>query len=228
MRPTVLLFDIDGTLVITGGAGRRSMARAFEEVTGEADVFTDFRFGGMTDLGILRAGLERVGRLFDMDTIEEIFAAYLSILPDEVAKAEGYRVLPGVEAVLEAVFEVTEVAVGLGTGNVEAGGRIKLRRAGLSERFAFGGFGSDAEERVALLRRGAERGAGRLGADLAACRVVIIGDTPRDVLAAEGMGADCVAVGTGGHSLDELRAAGPGEVFQDLEVPGVIDAILAR
>lgn len=228
MRPTVLLFDIDGTLVVTGGAGRRSMARAFEQITGEVDVFRDFRFGGMTDLGILRAGLEQVGRLFDMATVEEIFAAYLAVLPDEVARADGYRVLPGVEDVLSEVFRADRVAVGLGTGNVEAGGRIKLSRAGLSERFSFGGFGSDAEDRVALLRRGAERGAARLEVEIEQCRIVVIGDTPRDVIAAEGLGAECVAVGTGGHSLEDLRASGPGQAFRDLEAEGVLDAILAR
>ncbi len=224
--PTILLFDVDGTLILTGGAGRRSMERAFREVTGHADVFADFRFGGMTDPGIVRAGLERVGRAFDEAVVQSVFETYLSILPTEVEAAPDYRVLPGVYEVLDAVIGHDEVAVGLGTGNVEPGARIKLGRAELSARFGFGGFGSDAENRTALLTRGAERGAELLGVPLDACRVVVIGDTPRDIAAAAEMGAECVAVATGGWTAEELRAHGPTAVYDELSDPDAVRSIL--
>jgi phosphoglycolate phosphatase-like HAD superfamily hydrolase len=226
--PTVLLFDVDGTLLLTGGAGRRSMDRAFREVTGHANVFDGFRFGGMTDLGIVRAGLSQLGREFDEAVVAAILDVYLGVLPEEVADATNYRVLPGVLTVLDAVAELDNVAVGLGTGNVEPGARIKLGRGDLSERFRFGGFGSDAEERAVLLSRGAARGASHLGVSVELCRVVVIGDTPKDIAAAEAMGAECVAVATGGHAVSELRAEGATAVFEDLSHPGVVDRILHR
>jgi phosphoglycolate phosphatase-like HAD superfamily hydrolase len=226
LRPTVLLFDVDGTLILTGGAGRRSMERAFRAVTGTPDVFRDFRFGGMTDLGIVRAGLERVGRPFEEAIVEEVLDTYLSILPTEVESAPDYRVLPGVYETLDRVSDREGIVVGLGTGNVEPGARIKLGRGELSARFEFGGFGSDAEDRAELLTRGAQRGAKALGADPAECRVVVIGDTPRDIIAAAAMGAECVAIATGGWTTEELRAHGPKAAFEGLADAAVLSAIL--
>lgn len=226
VTPTILLFDLDGTLVTTGGAGRRSMQEAFRVHTEHPDVFADFEFGGMTDLGIVRAGLERVGRAFALDLANAIFETYLSVLPGEVERAADYTVLPGVREVLAGVRGRAGVAVGLGTGNIERGAHIKLSRGALGDHFAFGGFGSDAEDRVELLTRGAERGARALGVPLAACRVVVIGDTPRDVAAAQAMGAFSVAVGTGGHEVERLRALGADEAVSDLTASGVLDALL--
>jgi phosphoglycolate phosphatase-like HAD superfamily hydrolase len=116
--------------------------------------------------------------------------------------------------------------VGLGTGNLRDGARLKLSRVGLHERFAFGGFGSDHEARDALLRVGAERGAGTLRAPLSACRVVVIGDTPRDVAAAQAIGAECLAVATGPFSVDALAACGPTHCFRDLAEDGAVAALL--
>jgi phosphoglycolate phosphatase-like HAD superfamily hydrolase len=226
VRPTILLFDLDGTLVTTGGAGRRSMQEAFRVHTDHPDVFAEFDFGGMTDLGIVRAGLERVGRAFERELAAAILETYLSVLPDEVERAADYTVLPGVRDVLEAVRDRQHVAVGLGTGNIERGAHVKLSRGGLGSYFSFGGFGSDAEDRVELLTRGAERGATALGRALEACRVVIIGDTPRDVAAARAMGAFALAVATGGHEVERLRALGANEAVPDLAATGVIDVLL--
>lgn len=202
------------------------MERAFRAVTGTPDVFRDFRFGGMTDLGIVRAGLERVGRAFENAVVEEVLATYLSILPTEVEEAPDYRVLPGVYETLDAVSGKDGIVVGLGTGNVEPGARIKLGRAELSARFTFGGFGSDAEDRAELLTRGAERGAEALGQATAECRVVVIGDTPRDIDAAAVMGAECVAIGTGGWTKDELLTHSPKAAFDDLSDEAALRAIL--
>ena len=132
----------------------------------------------------------------------------------------------GVEALLDVVAEVTGVAVGLGTGNIEAGAWAKLDAVGLRGRFGFGGFGSDAEDRAALLRVGATRGAASLGAGIDECRVVVIGDTPRDLAAANAIGAECVLVATGTFTTAALRAARAPTVFETLAETAVPMAVL--
>jgi phosphoglycolate phosphatase len=221
-RPTVLLFDVDGTLVTTGGAGRRAMEHAFEVFAGRRDATEGLSFGGMTDRGIARYGLERIGRVADDATIDAFLAAYLGVLGAEIAAAENYRALPGVPELVAALPAHGHLALGLGTGNVEAGARAKLARVELSGAFAFGGFGDDHEDRALLLRAGAERGAALLGHALDACRVVVIGDTPRDVAAATAIGAECLAVATGGASAERLHAAGPARLVHDLSDPSVL------
>lgn len=220
-RPTLLLFDIDGTLLDTGGAGRRSMERAFERVTGRADACAHFPFDGLTDRIIVRRGLENVNQHSDEKYIERILAAYLEVLAIEVAASTRYKVHPGVEALLDLAERRADVALGLGTGNVREGARIKLERADLFRRFSFGGFGCDDEDRAALLRIGALRGASHLGCDLADCRVVIIGDTPKDVMAATAIGAESLAVATGRFVVDELVRAGATFVVHNLLAAGV-------
>jgi phosphoglycolate phosphatase-like HAD superfamily hydrolase len=129
-------------------------------------------------------------------------------------------VLPGVPEILARLKERGGCAVGLGTGNIRRGAEIKLARGGLHQHFAFGGFGCDHEDRAELLRIGAERGAARLGRPRAACRVVVSGDTVRDVQAALAIGAACIGVGTGGIALAELLQAGATAVCADLRSAG--------
>jgi phosphoglycolate phosphatase-like HAD superfamily hydrolase len=225
MRPTVLLFDVDGTLIDTGGAGRRSMERAFERCHGRRDACAQMAFGGMTDRAICRDGLGVIGVPATEEAIDALLAAYLVALADELAASTRCRVLAGIEAALDAA-ERASAAVGLGTGNVHAGARLKLGRVGLADRFAFGGFGSDHEVRSELLRVGAERGAARLGAAREACRVVVIGDTPKDVAAAHAVGAECVAVATGSFGVEALAACGPRWVFASLAEEGAVRAVV--
>jgi phosphoglycolate phosphatase-like HAD superfamily hydrolase len=213
---TVVLFDVDGTLVTTGGAGRRAMRAAFGEVCDAPHALDDVKLGGKTDPMILREGLEVIGRAFDAELVERILARYLDRLEAELVRSAGYKVFDGVHAMLDAVARI-EAAVGLGTGNVERGAYLKLTRGALNERFTFGGFGSDAEDRTELIRAGATRGAARLGLPLEACRVVVVGDTPRDVRAAHGIGAVCLAVATGGYGVDALERAGADLVVERLD-----------
>jgi phosphoglycolate phosphatase len=223
---TILLFDVDGTLVSTGGAGRRAIERAVALGLGIPETGAGFSFAGMTDRAILRRLLQERG----IEATEEALGAVLEVYPDvlreEVARAERYRVHPGMQACLEAVRVRPDRAVGLGTGNVERGARIKLERVGLNRFFAFGGFGCDAEERAELLQAGAARGARRLGRELADCRIVVVGDTPRDVAAAHAIGAECLALATGGASLDELAAADPDHLFENMDAPGAREVLL--
>jgi len=223
--PTILLFDIDGTLVDTGGAGRRAMETAFARA-GQLPGKMNFSFGGMTDRAIVRTALGAAGRRADESSIDRVIELYLALLPTEVEASTTYRTLPNVHALLGDLANQPELAIGLGTGNVERGANIKLARADLGASFAFGGFGCDSEDRAELLAVGAERGARALGRPRAACRVVVIGDTLRDVDAAVAIGAECVAVATGGVPIEELRASAASAVFPDLGAEGIKSALV--
>lgn len=226
MRPTVLLWDIDGTLLSTGGAGRRAMERAFARYADRRDACEAFSFAGMTDRAIIRTGLETVGREATEDAIDALLAIYVELLAQEMSLAGDTRVHAGVIEALDAAARRAECAIGLGTGNVRAGAQAKLTRVGIYERFAFGGFGCDHELRDELLRIGAARGAAMLEAPLAACRVVVIGDTPKDVAAARAIGAESIAVATGTYALTELAACAPTHSFSDLRARGALEALL--
>ena len=224
---TVALFDIDGTLMTTGGAGRRAMRAAFGEVVDAPHALDDVKLGGKTDPMILREGLEVIGRAYDVALVEQILERYLERLEVEVARSPGYHVFDGVLTLLDHAHALN-AAVGLGTGNVERGAQVKLARGALNDRFAFGGFGSDAEDRTELIRAGAERGAARLGRPLSECRVIVIGDTPRDVRAAHGIGAVCLAVATGGYDVNALQKAGADLVVERLDDPRALAFLEGR
>jgi phosphoglycolate phosphatase len=226
-RPTVLLFDIDGTLVTTGGVGRRAVERAFQRAHGRADACSLIRFDGMTDRSITRLGLEAIGVNPTDVAIEALLDIYLGELQAELllSTPETYRVHVGVPEALAAA-SARGMLLGLGTGNLERGARLKLEHVGLYHHFDFGGFGSDHELRVELIRTGAERGAQRLGLPVSACRVVVIGDTPKDIDAARGIGAESIGVGTASFSAEQLRQHGATHAFDDLLAPGALTALL--
>jgi len=226
VRPAIYLFDIDGTIVTTGGAGRRAIERAFDRLHLRSDACAGISFGGMTDRAIARAGLTAIGAPSSERDIDDFLAVYLEILVEEVEIAREYHVHRGIEQAVEAALARDVCAVGLGTGNIREGARLKLARVGLFERFSFGGFGCDHEDRAELLRVGASRGASMLGVPAAECRVVVIGDTPKDIAAAKAIGAESIAVATGFFSSEALVACNPTRVFPDLAAPGALDALL--
>jgi len=227
MRPTVLLFDIDGTLLDTGGAGRRAVDRAFQELHGRPEACRGFSFDGMTDRGIVRLGLQAIGEPVDDEAIDALLARYVACLEESVRQTpdDRYRVHAGMREAIDAAHS-ERMAVGLGTGNIREGARVKLNRVGLFEKFTFGGFGDDHELRPELIRKGAERGAQQLGVQLSAARVVVIGDTPKDVAAAQAIGAESIGVATGGYTSEQLRASGATRVFESLADPDALDATL--
>lgn len=227
VRPSVLLFDIDGTLITTGGLGRRALEQAFAERYGSSESLA-FSFGGMTDRAIVRAGLRGLGVDTSDTEVDAAIAHYLVALEQHTRAATTVRVHAGVETVLAAVLKLPRCAVGLGTGNVRRGAELKLTPVRLFEQFAFGGFGCDHVDRAELLRIGAQRGARRLDEPLASCRVVVIGDTPKDVHAAHAIGAECVAVSTGAATAAELREAGARHVFADLTDPSALAVLSDR
>jgi phosphoglycolate phosphatase len=220
-RPFVALFDIDGTLIDAGGAGRASMEQAFLEIGGSREL-GDFRYGGMTDVAIARQGLEKIGKATD-ENIALLVERYLHHLSAQIEKSERFRVHAGVHTLLDLLDRVAHAAVGLGTGNVIRGAELKLRRGDLWHRFGFGGYGSDHEDRAKLLAAGAARGRARLGDPTA--RVVVIGDTPKDVAAAKAIGATTIAVATGTFAAEELAATGAELVTESLEDPRVREAL---
>lgn len=217
----VLLFDIDGTLVDGQGAGRRAMEAAFAEVVGDAGPLSTFSFAGMTDPAIVRAGLRAAGidPARHPELIEAVLAGYLADLPGIIAATPGFRLHAGVADLLAAIAGRAGLAIGLGTGNLEAGAQHKLAPLGIWEHFGFGGYASDSEDRAALLEVGARRGASRLGVAREDCRVIVIGDTPLDVAAAKAIGAECLAVATSVFTAEELREAGAELVVADLTDP---------
>ncbi len=218
---TVILFDIDGTLVSCGGAGRRAMERAFADL-GAGRAFASFAYGGMTDPAIARQGLRAAGHDDHDEAIAALLARYLEHLGGELDRADGYRVLAGARELVLALLARPDTAVGLGTGNLARGAELKLARGELLGHFAFGGYGSDHEDRARLLAIGAARGAERRGRAREQCRVVVIGDTPRDIEAARAIGARCVGVATGGYREADLAAADV--VVASLEDPRALAA----
>lgn len=229
MRPTVLLFDIDGTLVTTGGAGRRAIERAFQQLHGRSDACDSFSMSGMTDRAIVRKGLSIIGVPASESAIDAVIDSYLTHLAEEVRKVDDhkYYVHPGMREAVAAARSRPDVAVGLGTGNVRRGAQVKLERVGIYDQFTFGGFGSDHEDRVELIRHGARNGAAQLGVPVEECRVVIIGDTPKDIHAAKGIGALCIGVGTGHFSAPALLAAGADFAFPDFTAREAVQVLLA-
>lgn len=163
MNPTVILFDVDGTLLTSGGAGRRAMVAAFVAVTGNGSACDGFSMAGMTDRAIIRQGLQAIGSPVADATMDAILADYLHRLPASVADPTQVIACHGVIQALTALRSLPHFAVGLGTGNVERGARIKLAAIDLNDHFSFGGFGCDAEDRAALIVVGAARGALEVG-----------------------------------------------------------------
>jgi phosphoglycolate phosphatase-like HAD superfamily hydrolase len=215
-----LLFDVDGTLIDSTGTGRVALEDAFEALYRRRDAVSSFRLDGMTDPAIVRQGLQVLGAEVSDAAITRVLDAYLARLEHHVTAIplERYRVHPGVRSTIDRAHAAGH-AVGLGTGNIVPGAKIKLSRVELYERFDFGGFGSDAEDRPSLIRHGAERGAKHLGRPLAQCRVVVIGDTPKDIAAAHAIGAQCLAVATGHFDVVALSEHGCLKAVEHLDTP---------
>lgn len=214
---TAVLFDIDGTLLVTGGAGAVAWQRAFRELYDvDADI-EEHTQAGMTDPEIAAIVFrEVVGREGSAEERARAISGYLSHLADAVAESGGYRVMPGIEALLPRLA-ATGVLLGLVTGNIEAAAHIKLARADLNRFFAFGGYGSDASDRVEVTRRALERGGEVAGSGLDLAAAFAVGDTPRDVSAGHGAGIRVAGVATGAYSSAQLAEAGADWALETVE-----------
>ncbi|HEY0391157.1 MAG TPA: HAD family hydrolase [Solirubrobacterales bacterium] len=203
-----VLFDIDGTLLVTGGAGAVAWQRAFEELHGIEANIAEHTDAGMTDPEIAAIVFRAViGREGSQEERSKAIGCYLKHLPDAVAESAGYRVMPGIEALLPRLIE-DGVLLGLVTGNIEAAAHIKLARAQLNRFFSFGGYGSDSADRTEVTKTALGRGSLVSGGALAAGSCIAVGDTPRDVKAGHGAGIEVAGVATGSYGVPDLRQAG--------------------
>jgi phosphoglycolate phosphatase-like HAD superfamily hydrolase len=203
-----ILFDIDGTLISTGGAGAASWRMAFDELYGIPADIGEFTDAGMTDPDVGRKTFEAVlQRKPERKELTRLLERRLHYLHKTVAESKGYRVLAGVEELLPKLIE-DGYLVGLVTGNVEAAAHIKLHRAQLNRFFSFGGYGSDATDRGELTRIALERATLVYGEPVSAAQAIVVGDTPHDVEGAHAAGMACVGVGSHNFTVDQLREAG--------------------
>ena len=217
--PTAVLFDVDGTLVDTGGAGARSWRYAFNELYGIAADIGSYSNAGMTDPEVARRTFAAtVGREPTNSELARLFATYLLRLSDEVAVSPACRVLAGTQETLRSLVD-RGTLLGIVSGAMEGAARVKLARGRLNRFFLFGGYGSDSPDRVRLTRAAMARAEALHGRDLEPTDFYVVGDTPLDISAARGAGARSVGVASGKYSLDELRAAGADHLLSSLEDP---------
>jgi phosphoglycolate phosphatase len=228
----LVLFDIDGTLLHSSGAGMRAFCDAFREVFGIAVETGSVRPDGKTDPIIVREMLacHGVGDLWTPQAEERLFTLYLAALPAEIEKSRvsgGYHSIPGAGELLAELSTQPEFALGLVTGNLETGARIKLQAAGLWEFFRFGGFASDSADRTVLIRVGIERGRSHV-APTPVDAIFVVGDTPLDITHGRAAGARTIAVGSGRFTVEDLRPHEPDYLIRDLTPTADLLAYLAR
>jgi phosphoglycolate phosphatase-like HAD superfamily hydrolase len=220
-RVTVL-FDIDGTLLVTGGAGAKAWRLAFEELHGVPADIGQFTDAGMTDPEVGRRTFTAVlGRSPERDEFARLLERRLYYLHETVRDSPDYRVLAGVERLLPELID-SGLMLGLVTGNVEAAAHIKLHRAQLNRYFSFGGYGSDSTDRGELTRIALQRASLVYGEPVSPDQALVVGDTPHDVEAAHAAGVACVGVGSHHFSAQQLRDAGAEWAIASLEqgLPG--------
>jgi phosphoglycolate phosphatase-like HAD superfamily hydrolase len=214
----LVLFDVDGTLITSRGAGRRAMRTAFERVFGTAGGIDEYDLRGRTDTRIVHDVMGALGWAPERvkERLDDFFEAYAAGLVSEIGDGRSVVTLPGVVALVERLARSSDALVGLVTGNIEEGARIKLVPTGLWPRFRVGAYGSDHIDRRRLPSLAARRAHALVGHPFAPADVVVIGDTPHDVDCARAFGAVAVAVATGQFTRDELLAERPDHLFDDL------------
>jgi phosphoglycolate phosphatase-like HAD superfamily hydrolase len=225
----IALFDIDGTILWSKGAGRRSMERALIAVFGTSGP-DGYRYDGKTDRQIVRESMRHAGFSdADIDVrMDAVLDRYLEELAVELEGDHGTTLLPGVASLLDAVEAHDGIMLGLLTGNVVRGAERKLHVVGVNlKRFVVGAYGSDHEVRSELPAIARRRASDVLGRDIPGTACVIIGDTPSDIACARPIGARAIGVATGHYDVAALSACGPDAVFADLSDTGaVLQAII--
>ena len=226
----LILFDIDGTILLSSGAGRRAIIAALSEDIGTHEAWGQIRFDGKTDPQILVELLEAAGQGDDFreDQVRAFGRKYVTLLRAELARP-GHRttLMPGILALLDRVEQEEFTVPGLLTGNFAEGAALKLESGGIDpHRFRVGAYGSDSPRRVDLPPIAARRAEPIFGRVPTGHEVVIVGDTPADVTCGQCIGARAIGVATGAYSTAELMEAGAHAVFRDLsETEAVLDAI---
>lgn len=221
-----VLFDIDGTLIVTGGSGHGAFAKTFAEDFGVEKIARDVPFSGRSDRAITLDLMQHAG----IDTTEENWqkfkAGYLRRLPGTLEELDGC-VLPGVTELLDRLAKIPDVVIGLLTGNMQEGARAKLTHYGLWDRFTFGGYGDTATNRNDIAAAAVVEARRHIG-DQPLCGTMVIGDTVHDVTCGKSVSAFTVAVPTGHATVDELQVSEPHLLLNDLtEAEPLVQAITA-
>jgi phosphoglycolate phosphatase-like HAD superfamily hydrolase len=215
--PRILLFDIDGTLVSTGGAGAVAWKRAFDELYGIPADIGEFTDAGMTDPDVgaktFAAVLHRAPTARELATLIQ---RRLEHLPETIAESEGYRVLPGVPERLRQLSRDGHL-LGLITGNGDGAAHVKLARGDLNRWFTFGAYATAGVDRPGIVRRAVERGEAMLGANVPNSEIFVVGDTPLDISAAHAVDCTAIGVATGHFDAAALREAGADHVLETME-----------
>lgn len=212
----LLLFDIDGTLLLTNGAGTRAANRAFENIYGISEAMTKIDAAGKTDPIILKEIFKNeLNRDYSHEEALELYKLYIPFLKEETGASET-TVMPGIPKLLKNLSRREDMVLGVATGNIEQGAWIKLKSAGLDHHFKFGGFGSDSHIREHLIIKAQERALDHVDNGTDIQKTFVIGDTPYDINHGRAAGAVTVGVATGSYSRAELEEHSPDHLFDDL------------
>jgi phosphoglycolate phosphatase len=223
----VILFDIDGTLLLSGGAGQVAMERALAKTFGLGELVCDIPAAGRTDRAITTDLFQHVGIESDEARWDAFVACYFELLPVALKELDG-SVLPGIRELLDQLAARNDVTLGLLTGNFEEGAWLKLRHYQIDHHFRYGGFGDHHFDRDDVARLAYEATHRHLGRIVEPHDVWVIGDTPSDVRCARAIGARAVAVATGMYSVEDLRACAPDVLFKDFSKPELFLKHLSR
>ena len=222
MKTKLILFDIDGTLITSGGAGEYSLRLAVKDYFGVEDDLKGVEIAGRTDTGIVRRIFERHGRELTPETQVAFFDRYLHHLSTELGRRKGF-LLPGIVELLNALKPRPHLAIALLTGNLARGAQIKLTHYGIWEFFEFGAYADDNADRNQLGKYARARALDLHGVEFAPENIYVLGDTPHDIDCGRAFGAKTVAIATGNFSRDQLAAHNPDYLFDDFsDVDGVI------
>jgi phosphoglycolate phosphatase len=228
MTPALILFDIDGTLLLSGRAGLRAMTRAFEQTFGIIDAFAGESFGGRTDSYLVSTALQAAGMPDTPEQHERFRRNYIPLLAEEIQQpGTGHKgLMPGARELLEALDDHHHLHLALLTGNYRDAAEIKLQHFEIWEFFEWGAFSDDHADRNALVPIARMRAETYDIPGEAIERVIVIGDTPHDIECARVAGARSIAVATGGFTVDQLRDAGADDVLPDLSDTDAVLALL--
>ncbi|NIP29875.1 MAG: HAD hydrolase-like protein [Candidatus Dadabacteria bacterium] len=220
----LFLFDIDGTLIRSFGAGQKAADTAFESVFGIKNVMKDIRTDGLTDPIILNKMFQKsFARNYEEEESKLFYDKYLYYLEMELGNLEYVEVLPGVFELLDTLDKRSDCILGLGTGNIEEGAWIKLDYAGLNSYFTFGGFGSDSENRKELLKIGIDKAKRSLRNGYELNSIFVIGDTPLDIINGKAAGAKTIGVATGHYTKADLEKYRPDYLLKNLTEVNMLD-----
>lgn len=224
----LLLFDIDGTLLDTGGSGGAALLDAVEEMFGVSrDILRPLELAGATDGGVIQGLFDQVSHPLHQESVKDYFECYLRHLERRLHSSEFTgRTLPGVFELMQTLLQKGQADIGLLTGNIRRGAELKLKRFDLQPFFREGGFGDDAVDRNLLGPIAIQRMSEVTGNSYTHDEVIVIGDTPKDIACAKACGARCLAVGTGHFSSQQLQPYQAWKTLDNLADTGLVSELL--